>query len=172
MTQRICIDHFDRTGAVLGLTKNGVVRRKSCTRQTLSDAWATNWEGLNGTPWQMVAPELKLTKKVTADKGVGQTSPRNVVEHQKLNPEVFTSCLRTLKHMDLRARMCRACIAWKSDPLRLAFFEEERRGSKHKVITANNGSHRSIVVSSFVFRFGLVWHQCQDWQQTTGLSPF
>ena len=48
--------------------KNGVVRGKSWTRQTLSDAWeSTNWEGLCGTPRQMVAPELKLTKKVTAD---------------------------------------------------------------------------------------------------------
>ena len=28
----------------------------------------TNWERLCGTPWQMVAPELKLTKKVTVDK--------------------------------------------------------------------------------------------------------
>ena len=41
----------------------------SWTRQTMSDAWdATNWDGLCTTPWQMVAPELKLTKKVTADK--------------------------------------------------------------------------------------------------------
>ena len=58
-----------RTGAVLFITKNGVVRGKSWTRQTLSDAWeSTDWEGLCGSPWQMVAPELKLTKKVTADK--------------------------------------------------------------------------------------------------------
>ena len=33
-----------------------------------------------GTPWQMVAPELKLTKKVTADKeGAGPPLPRIVV---------------------------------------------------------------------------------------------
>ena len=117
MTQRICIGHLDRTGAVLGLTRNGAVRRKSCTRQTLSDAWeSTNWEGLNGTPWQMVALELKLTKKVTVDKGVDtHRQGMWLKQHQKLNPEVFTSCLRTLKHMDSRARMCRACIAWKSD---------------------------------------------------------
>ena len=51
------------------MTKNGVGRGKSWTRQTLSDAWdAKDWNGLCGTPWQMVAPELKLTKKVTADK--------------------------------------------------------------------------------------------------------
>ena len=35
----------------------------------LSDAWvSTNWEGLCGTPWQIVAPEKKLTKKVATDK--------------------------------------------------------------------------------------------------------
>ena len=45
-----------------------LLEAKSWTRQTLSDAWeSTNWEGLCGTPWKMVAPELKLTK-VTADK--------------------------------------------------------------------------------------------------------
>ena len=46
---------------------------RSCARQNMrqtpSDAWeSTNWDGLCGTPWQMMAPELKLTKKVTADK--------------------------------------------------------------------------------------------------------
>ena len=68
MTQGIFVGHHDRTGAVLCITKYGVVvRGKSWTSQTPSDAWeSTNW--LSGTPWQMVAPELKLTKKVTADK--------------------------------------------------------------------------------------------------------
>ena len=43
-------------------------RGKSWTRQTLSDAReSTNWEGLCASPWHMVAPELNLTKKVTAD---------------------------------------------------------------------------------------------------------
>ena len=57
----------------------------SCAREelekTLSDALeSTNWAGLCGTPWQMVAPELKLTKKVTADKeGAGPPLPRIVV---------------------------------------------------------------------------------------------
>ena len=69
MTQGIFVGRHDRTGAVLCITKNGVGRGKSWTRQTPSDDWeSTNWEGLCGTPWQMVAPELKLTKKVTADK--------------------------------------------------------------------------------------------------------
>ena len=64
MTQGIFVGHHDRTGAVLRITKNAVVRGKSWTRQTLSDVWeSTNWDGLCGTPWQMVAPELKLTKE-------------------------------------------------------------------------------------------------------------
>ena len=63
----------------------------SCARQkldkTLSDACeSTNCEGLCGTPWQMVAPDLKMMKKVTADKeGAGPPLPRIVVERA---PEV------------------------------------------------------------------------------------
>ena len=82
MTQGIFVGHHDRTGAFLCISKNGVVRGKSWTRQTLSDAWeSTNWEGLCGTPWQMVVPEFKLTKKVTTDQeGAGPPLPRIVVE--------------------------------------------------------------------------------------------
>ena len=76
MTQGIFC-HYDRTGAALCITKSGVVRGQSWTRQTLSDPWdATNWSGLCGTPWQMVATALKLTKKV---KGVGSPLPSIVV---------------------------------------------------------------------------------------------
>ena len=77
MTQGILVGHHDRTRAVLRITMNGFVRGKSWTRHKLSDAWeSTNWEGLCGTPWQLVAPELKLTKKVTADKeGTGPPLP-------------------------------------------------------------------------------------------------
>ena len=87
MTQGIFVGRHDRTGAVLCITVNGVVRGKSWTRQTLSDAReSTKWEGLCGTPWQMVTPELKLAKKVTADKeGGGLPLPRIVVERA---PEV------------------------------------------------------------------------------------
>ena len=69
------------------LPRKGFVRGKSWTRQTLIDAWeSTDWKGLCGTPWQMVAPELKLTKEVTADKeGAGPPLPRIVVERA---PEV------------------------------------------------------------------------------------
>ena len=82
MTQRIFVGHHDRTGEVLCITKKGVIQGKSWTRQTLSDALdATNWDSLCGTPWHMVAPEVRLTKKVTADKeGAGLPLPRVVVE--------------------------------------------------------------------------------------------
>ena len=41
------------------ITKNGVVRGKSWTRQTLSDAWeSTNWDGLCGTPWQRIVERI------------------------------------------------------------------------------------------------------------------
>ena len=58
------------------------MRGKSWTGQTLSDAWdATNWDNLCGTPWQMVAPEVRLTKKVTVDQeGAGPPLPRVTVE--------------------------------------------------------------------------------------------
>ena len=94
-TQGIFVGRHDRSGAVLCITKNGVVRGKSWTRQTLSDAWeSTNWECLCGTLWQMVAPELKLTKKVLADKeGAGPPLPRIVVERA---PEVEPRILSVL----------------------------------------------------------------------------
>ena len=87
------------------ITKNGVVRGKSWTRPTISDAWeSTNWEGVCGTPWQMVAPELELTKKVKADKeGAGpHCQGLWLFERLKLNPEDSTSCVRTLKLTDTR----------------------------------------------------------------------
>ena len=62
MTQGIFVGHHDRTGAVLCITKTGVVRGKSWTRQILSDARdATDWDGLCGAASQMVALELSAT---------------------------------------------------------------------------------------------------------------
>ena len=113
MTQGIFVGYLDRTGAVLCITKNGVVRGKSWTRQTLSDAWEC------GTPWQMVASELKSTKKVTADKeGAGPPLPRIVFERA---PEVESRRFYVLSadieahgHTEELSRMRSACIAWKS----------------------------------------------------------
>ena len=101
MNQGIFTGPHDRTGEVLCITKNGVVRGKSWTRQTLSDAWESmNWEGFCSIPWQMVAPELKLTKKVTADKeGAGPPMPSTVVERApEVEPRRFysTCCPQTL----------------------------------------------------------------------------
>ena len=64
MTEGIVVGHHDRTGAAL------------------CNVWeSTNWDGLCGTPWQMGAPELKLTKKVTVgNEGAGPPLPRIVVE--------------------------------------------------------------------------------------------
>ena len=103
MTQGIFDGHHDRTGAVLCITKNGVVRGKNWTRQTQSDAWqSTSWEGLCGNPWQMVAPELNLTKKVTADKeGAGPPLPRIVVERApEVEPRRFYVLFADLKLTD------------------------------------------------------------------------
>ena len=104
MTQGIFVGHHDRKTGVWCITKKGVVRGKGWTRQTLIDAWeSTKGEGLCGTPWQMVAPALKLTKKVTADKeGAGPPLPRIVVERA---PEVD-------RREAVQDVVCGHCIAW------------------------------------------------------------
>ena len=84
MTQGIFVGHHDRKGAVLCITKKRVMRGKSWTRHTLSDAWnATDWDNLCGTPRQMVALGVRLTEKVTADKeGAGPRLPSIIVERR------------------------------------------------------------------------------------------
>ena len=113
MSQGIFVGHHDRTGAVLCVSKNRVVRGKSWTRETPSDAWeSTNWEGLCGTPWQMVAPELTMKERDLHCQGLW------LKEHQKLNPEDSSSCLRTAMLTDTHWRLPRmrsACIARRSD---------------------------------------------------------
>ena len=118
------------------ITKNGVVRGKSWTRQTLSDAWElTNWEGLCGTPWQMVAPELKLTKKVKADKeGVGPPSPRIVVERA---PEVESRRLNVLS-AEIEAHGHKSPV---QDAQRLHRMEKRQ---SHTTVNVENKSERSL----------------------------
>ena len=81
------------------MAKNGVVRGKSWTSQTLSDAWdATNLDGLCGAPWQGVALELQLTKKVTAHiSGAEPPLLRIAVEgkFQRLSQEDLKCCRQT-----------------------------------------------------------------------------
>ena len=49
--QGILVGHHDRTRAIPFIIKSGIVRGKSRTRQTLSDAWeATIREDLFGNP--------------------------------------------------------------------------------------------------------------------------
>ena len=115
MTQGIFVGHHDRTRAVSCVTKNGVVRGNNRTTHALNDARdVTNWEGLCGTPWQMVALGLKLAKKVTADKeGAGpHCQGLWLKERQRLNPEDSTSCLRTLKHGHTGGCPGCAALAW------------------------------------------------------------
>ena len=76
---------------------------------------STNWEGLCGTPWQMVAPEMKLTKKVTADKeGAGPPLPKIVVERApEAEPRRF--CVLSADIEAHGHKMRSACTAWKGD---------------------------------------------------------
>ena len=61
----------------------------------------------------MVAPELMLTKKVTADKeGAGPPLPRIVVDRA---PEVGPRRFYVLSADGKLPRMRSACISWKSD---------------------------------------------------------
>ena len=106
MTQGIFVGQRDRKGAVLYITKNGAVRGKSWTRQTLSDAWAaTNWDGLCGTPWQMVALVTSVDKNCGGKNSGG------------LSQEDSTVCLLTSRLMVTQevVGLCSAGIAWKSD---------------------------------------------------------
>ena len=96
-------------------------RGKSWTRQTLSDVWdATNWEGLRGTPLQMLAPELKLTEKVTADTdGAGPSiakdcGGKNSAGWAEKIPRVVCGHRGSRSHRRLSG-LCSAGIAWKSD---------------------------------------------------------
>ena len=100
-TQGIFVGHQDRTRAILYIAKSGSMRCHSWIRQTLSDAREPmnleNWFGglvpvATGSRvmttetklanrWQMMNPELKLTKRVTADEeGMRFMMPRIVVE--------------------------------------------------------------------------------------------
>ena len=53
MTQEIFVGHHDRTRTVLWITKNGVVRGKNWTRQTLTRCLGI--DGLGGFVWYSVA---------------------------------------------------------------------------------------------------------------------
>ena len=75
------VRHHDRTRTISYITKNGIVRSKSWTRQIFSDAWeSTNWEDL-GNPLHTVVAETKLTEKFIEDeKGKDLLLPRMLVK--------------------------------------------------------------------------------------------
>ena len=130
MTQGIFVGHHDRTGAVLCITKNGVVRGKSWTRQTLSDAWeSTSWEGLCGSLWQMVAQEFRLTEKKSrlTKKERDPPLPRTVVERA---PEVEPRRFHVLS-ADIEAHGhtggCLGCAALASHGKATKPHNDERR---------------------------------------------
>ena len=119
VTQGIFVGHHDRTRAVLSITKKGVMGGKSWRRQ--SDALdATNLDSLCVTPCQMVAPEVRLTKKVTADKeGAEPPFPRVIVQKvPETEPRRFYVLLADIEaHCETRGCpwLCYAGSAWKSD---------------------------------------------------------
>ena len=102
-------------------TKNGVVRGKSWTRQTLSDAWeSTNWDGLCGTPWQMVAPELKWTKEGHSWQRRSGTPIAKDCGWENAGGWAEKFLRFVCWHWGSRTHwrlsgLCCACIAWKSD---------------------------------------------------------
>ena len=77
ISQRIFVGHHGLTRAILYITKSGIVRGKSRTKQTLSDAC---WEDLFDNLWHMVNTETRLTKKVVPDEEAGLLLPRIVVK--------------------------------------------------------------------------------------------
>eukprot|EP00975_Prorocentrum_lima_P053086 11132989-Prorocentrum_lima.AAC.1 len=60
------VGYHDRTGTVLAMTRDGVVRGRSVVRQPDEDAWsAKGFKELKGSPWSMVEKEPRLPKPVT-----------------------------------------------------------------------------------------------------------
>ena len=91
--QGMFVCHHDRTRTSSHITKSGIVRGKSWTRQILSDAWeSTNWEDLFHNPLHSVIAETKkMTEKFIEDEeGTDLLLPRMLVkkplevEHRKL----------------------------------------------------------------------------------------
>ena len=67
--QRMFVCHHDQMRTISYITKSGIVRDKSWTRQILSDAWeSTKWENLFDNPLHTVIAETKLTEKFIGTK--------------------------------------------------------------------------------------------------------
>ena len=135
MTQGIFVGHHHRAGALLWITKNGVVRGKSWTRQTLSDAWdATNWDGLSGTPWQKVAPEVK------------RREPQRTKQELDLEcRRLWWKALHRLSREDSMCCLLTSRLAVKLDVVRVVqrWHRMEER-SNPRTLNVENASERSL----------------------------
>ena len=135
MTQGIFVGHHGRAGPVLRITENGAVRGKSWTKQTLSDAWdATNWEGLCGTPWQMVAPGVKRREPQ-------RTKKERDLECQRL----WWTALHRLSREDSMCCLLTPRLAVKLDVVRVVqrWHRMEER-SNPTTLNVENASVRSL----------------------------
>ena len=121
--QRILVGHHDRTRAISYIIKSGIVRGKSRTRQTLSDAWESTFrEDLFGNPWHRRLPtaiaETKLTKKSLLTKKerifyCQECWSRNLF---RVSVEDSTFCgYRSSRTHWKWSGMCVAYFAWTSD---------------------------------------------------------
>ena len=97
---RMFVGHKDRKKTISYNAKNGGLRGKSWTRQTVSDAFeSTIKEDLFGNPFHTVITKSRLTKKfITDEKGAGLLLPRMLL--QRLSAEDSTFCLQILKLRD------------------------------------------------------------------------
>ena len=100
MTLGIFVGHHDRTRAISYITKIEIVRGKSQTKQTLSDAWeSTNWKVLcQGS--HVVVTETRVTKKFITDEEETERQELWTKILQRLSVEDPTCCLRMLKLTD------------------------------------------------------------------------
>ena len=68
MVEGRLVGYHMRTGAVLLMTKDGIIRGRGVRRLDADQAWST--EGIDelcGVPWSMVSRRVRLEKKVTAE---------------------------------------------------------------------------------------------------------
>ena len=96
------------------IAQNGVVRGISLTRQPLNDAWdAKNWDGLCGTPWQKVASELELKKKVTPDKeGAGPHCQGLQLKELQRKSQEDSTCCRPTSRLTVTLEVARVVQLW------------------------------------------------------------
>ena len=128
--QGIFVGHHDRTRAIPYIANSKIVRGKSWTRQTLSDAWeSTIREALFGNPWhrrlQMMVTETELATEVEPEIVAGKPPEVSV--------EDPTSCLRILKLTEMSE------VVWDT---RCLLCMEKRQN--HVKMNSENNSERLL----------------------------